>query len=391
MRILVPLVLFVLFALPCSAPGLSAQEGKEVPLDAGAIARLDGKEIRLGDLNYDPRRRYDFELHTIKVKLYREQKAALKQFIDQSLLEKEAAKRNMTTDELVALINGGAEKEAKKFEADKEKLFQEFVKKLQHDFPSFSKGPSELVSPGPVTGFPPPESGFHSPFIEEIKDKVVEMKKASHLDDSKEAFFQGLRAQARIEILLKRPELLRLDLAPDDDPWRGNKDAPITILSFMDFQCPYCKKMNSTLKDLLSTKKEEIKIIARDFPLASHPDATMAAQAAACAHDQGRYWDYHDLLFDNQQALDEMSLREYAGHLGLDREQFSRCLEGGSQRAEVEKDMAEASFAGISSTPGILINGYYLSGSPSLPYLEEVIADIEKGHVPRVEEDPGKG
>jgi predicted DsbA family dithiol-disulfide isomerase len=370
---------------------LSAREEKETPLDTAAIARLDGKQIHLGDLNYDLRRRYDFELHTIKVKLYREQKAALKQFIDQSLLEKEAAKRNITTDELVSLINGGAEEEGKKFEADKEKLFQEFVKKLQHDFPSFSKGPSELVPPGPLTGLPPPGSGFRTPFIEEMKDKVVEMKKASYLNDSKEAFFQGLRAQAGIEILLERPELLRIDLAPDNDPWLGNKDAPITILSFMDFQCPYCKKMNSTLKVLLATKKEEIKIIARDFPLASHPDATMAAQASACAHDQGRYWDYHDLLFDNQQALDVMNLREYAGRLGINREQFSRCLEGGSQRAEVEKDMAEASLAGISSTPSILINGYYLSGSPSLHYMEEVIADIEKGHVPRVEEDPGKG
>src|SRR4030042_810358 len=107
MRAMVPLVLFVLCALPCTAPGLSARGEKELPVDTTAqdreIARLDGKKIHLHDLNYDLKRRYDFELHAMKVKLYREQKAALQQFIDLSLLEKEAVKRTITTDELLAM------------------------------------------------------------------------------------------------------------------------------------------------------------------------------------------------------------------------------------------------------------------------------------------------
>jgi protein-disulfide isomerase len=200
---------------------------------------------------------------------------------------------------------------------------------------------------------------------------------------------RDLRAQSRIEIFLERPPLFRLDPAFDDDaPWRGSKDAPLTMLTYVDFQCPFCKTVNATMKDLLAKRKEGIRVVARHFPLASHPDAAMAAQAAVCADDQERYWEYHDLLFDNQQELDAASLRRYAAQLGLDTVQFDRCLKTGGGRETVDQDLTEAAQAGISSTPGIVINGYWIAGSPSLTYLEEVIAALEKGRVPLVEAAP---
>jgi len=392
MRVLPALLLVVGSVFACAAQRSVAGEKQPAAMDAAGqnieVARLDGKAIYLHNLNYDPERRYNFELHAMKVRLYREQKAALQQYIDQRLLEKEAAKRNMTTGALITMINAQAEEKAKEVEADKEIIFQEFVKKMQRDFPSFSQRTAAIKPPGPVL----PGNGTGSPFIEEIKNKVVAMKKASCLNETKEAFIRDLRFQSHIEILLERPRLLPLDLAADDDdPWRGSKDAPLTLLTYIDFQCPYCKQVNATMKYLLAKRKEGIRVVARDFALSSHPDAAMAAQAAACADDQGRYWDYHDLLFDNQQELNLSSLRGYAAQVGIDTVQFDRCLEAGSRRGAVEKDMAEAALAGISSVPGIVINGYYLSGSPSLNYLEEVIADIENGHIPLVEDMPGNG
>jgi protein-disulfide isomerase len=114
----------------------------------------------------------------------------------------------------------------------------------------------------------------------------------------------------------------------------------------------------------------------------------MAALAAACADDQDRYWDYHDLLFDNQQELDVASLRRYARQAGLDTVRFDRCLEDDRRREEVDKDVSEAALAGINSTPGIIINGFYLSGTPSLTHLEEVITAIENGQTPLAEDVP---
>ncbi len=392
MRVILSLLLVFGSTLPCAAGGSSAGDKQAAAAHKAGqnreVARIDGTAIYLHDLNYDPEKRNALELHAMKVRLYREQKAALQQYIDRRLLEQEAAKRNMTVEELVSMINAQAEEKAKALDADKETLFQEFIAKMQRDIPSFAQRTAAMNQPGTLLS----ANGNGSPFIEEIKNKVVGMKKASLLNETKEAFMRDLRAQSRIDIFLERPQLFRLDLADaDDDPWRGGKDAPITLLTYFDFQCPYCKQLNATLQGLLETRKEGIRVAARNFPLPSHPDAAIAAQAAACADDQGRYWDYHDLLFDNQQELDAVSLRRYAAQLGLDITQFDRCLSSGCRREAIEHEMAEAARAGINGTPAMVINGYWLPGSPSLSYLEEVIADIEKGNAPRVEEAPGNG
>jgi len=192
-------------------------------------------------------------------------------------------------------------------------------------------------------------------------------------------------------MLLERPELINLNITADDDPYLGSKDAPITIIEFADYQCPFCSKITPMLKDLLANNKDKIKIVFRDFPLSSHKNAQTAAEAAECVDEQGKFWEYNGLLFDNQQSLTSERLKEYARNSGLDAEKFTQCLDSGKQSLEVEKDIEDAKMAGISSTPSILINGYYISGRPTLAYLEEVIADIENGQIPRVKEDVGKG
>jgi protein-disulfide isomerase len=235
------------------------------------------------------------------------------------------------------------------------------------------------------------ENGANGQLIENAKKNIIEMKKDAYLRSKKNEFFKEFRTRAHIEILLKRPELIRMDITADDDPYLGSEDAPITIIEFADYQCPFCSKVSSLLRDVLGKKKDKVKLVVRDFPLPFHKNARMAAEAAECADEQEKFWHYNELLFNNQQSLAIENLKDYAKAIGLNTEKFNQCLDSKKQRSEVEKDAADAKLAGINSTPSIFINGYYISGMPTLAYLEEVIADIEKGQIPRVQEDVGKG
>jgi len=223
------------------------------------------------------------------------------------------------------------------------------------------------------------------------KKNIIAMKKEAHFRSKKKEFFETCRSRANIEILLERPQLINLDITADDDPYLGGKDAKITIIEFADYQCPFSSQVGPTLKDLLAKKGEKVKVIFRDFPLPSHKNASMAAEAAECADEQGKFWAYNELLFNNQQSLSMKNLKDYAHGIGLNTVTFNQCLDTRKQRAEVEKDVTDAKLAGINSTPSIFINGYYVSGTPTLAYLEEVIADIETGQIPRVQADVGKG
>jgi protein-disulfide isomerase len=355
------------------------------------IGRLNGRAIYLSDLNYDFDSRYTLELHNTKVKLYREQISELQKFIDRVLLEKEAARNNTTSKELLANVTAKANEEAKSMVAEKENLFQEFVKNISKKYEKSSKGGSIPSFSKTFAGMFASADERNQPFIREVKNKVVEMKNTSYVRQKKDEFMDELRSKADIKFLLERPELIKLAITPDDDPSMGSHAAPVTIVEFVDYQCPFCSKGTQLLREFVSKKDNTIRLIQRDFPLPSHKSARMAAEAAECADEQGKFWDYSELLFSNQQSLADENLQEYATRVGLNRKQFRNCLHGGRQRQEVDKDIADAKMAGISSTPSIFINGYYISGMPSLEYLEEVIADIEQGKVPRVQEHMEKG
>jgi protein-disulfide isomerase len=355
------------------------------------IGRLNGRSIYLSDLNYNFNSRHTIELHNIRVRLYREQTSELQNFIDRVLLENEAARNNQTSEELLANVTAKATAEGESVEADKENLFQDFLQKISKKYAKPSKGTAPHSSAGSFAGMFASANERNEPFISEVKTKVVEMQKISYLREKKDEFMEGLRSKADIEFLLERPELIKLDIAPDDDPSMGRHDAPITIVEFVDYQCPFCSRSTKILKELVSRKGNNIRLIQRDFPLPSHKDARMAAEAAECADEQGEFWKYTELLFSNQQSLGDGNLQEYATRAGLNKKQFRDCLYGGRQSQEVDKDITDAKMAGIRSTPSIFINGYYISGIASLDYLEEVIADIKQGKAPRVQEHMEKG
>ncbi len=184
-------------------------------------------------------------------------------------------------------------------------------------------------------------------------------------------------------------ESAKLDVSIDDDAVKGNADAPITIVEFSEFQCPFCKKFFDEtylqiVKDYVDTGK--VKYVFRDFPLEFHPNAQKAAEAAECAGEQGKYWEMHDALFTNQDKLDIVSLKSYAKELKLNTVKFDACLDNGDMAEEVKKDAVDGQSYGVSGTPAFFINGKLISGA--MPYsafvteIEAALAEVEGATVP---------
>ncbi len=168
----------------------------------------------------------------------------------------------------------------------------------------------------------------------------------------------------------------------DDDPMKGEKNAKVTIIEFSDFQCPFCARFyTQTLpqleKEYISTGKA--KLVFRDLPLSFHENAQKAAEASECADDQGKFWEYHDKLFDNQGALAVTDLKKYAADLKLDQTKFDACLDTGKYTAEVKKDEADAGSYGLSGTPSFIINGNLLVGAQPFSAFKQIIdAELAK-------------
>lgn len=167
----------------------------------------------------------------------------------------------------------------------------------------------------------------------------------------------------------------RIDISiEDNDPVRGPEDAPITIIEFSDYECPYCQRYNQEVASrLLKEYEGQIRYIFKDFPLTNvHPNALPAAAAALCAHEQESFWEYHDLLFSMKEGLSSDALLSYAETLELDTESFTQCVGEERYNDEVLADLEFAANLGVRSTPTFLINGLPVIGAQ--PY--EVFAQV---------------
>ncbi|GEM_PF-499467 len=171
-----------------------------------------------------------------------------------------------------------------------------------------------------------------------------------------------------------------MDVSVDDDPVLGNADAPVTIVEFSDYQCPFCSKFfteteGQLRKDYVETGK--VKLVYRDFPLEFHPEAEPAALAADCANEQGKFWEYHDLLFTNQAELSDANYKKWAADLGLDTQKFNKCYKNLQYLDEVKKDLADGQKYGVSGTPAFFINGKMISGAqPYTVFQQEIEAAL---------------
>lgn len=169
-----------------------------------------------------------------------------------------------------------------------------------------------------------------------------------------------LRKGADIRWMITEPAQPVQNVSVDDDPSRGDANAAVTVVEFTDFQCPACAAMHPVLDEVLKSYGNKVRFVVRDFPLNQHENARKAAEAANAANAQGKFFEYIDVLFKNQKALDVPSLKKYASDLGLDRARFDAALDRGVYAAEVEKDVSDGELYGVGSTPTIFINGVQL-------------------------------
>ena len=165
----------------------------------------------------------------------------------------------------------------------------------------------------------------------------------------------------------------RYQVSVDDDPALGPADAPVTIVEFSDFNCPYCRRFHvEVFPDLMAAYPDQIRFVYRDYPITS-AESLVAAQAANCAGKQGAYWAYHDSLFNGELGLGAEAYQAYAARLQLDPQALAACVAAGGEQAEVESDARAASALGVSGTPTFFINGIPLVGAQPLAQFRSVI------------------
>ena len=189
----------------------------------------------------------------------------------------------------------------------------------------------------------------------------------------RELFVRNVRRSHGLKVYL---EPVRYEVAAASHPSRGPAGAPVTIVEFSDFDCSDCRSLSATLKAIDTAYPQRLRRVFRQFPLTSiHPRAQKAAEACLCAHEQGRFWEFHDLLFGHPRELQVDALKRWAAQLKLDAAAFSACLDAGTHAGAIQQDIAEGRAAGVTGTPTMFINGRRLSGYQPYADLKEVIDD----------------
>lgn len=179
-------------------------------------------------------------------------------------------------------------------------------------------------------------------------------------------------------------QVVRYDVPVDDDPAYGNPDAPITIIEFSDYQCPFCQRWHlEVFPKLMAKYGDQVQLVYRDFPLdGTHPEARPAAEAANCAFEQDKFWEFHDRLFSGDQELNRQAYEQYAQEIGLDMKAFGTCLDEQRYAQEVENDFGFASRLGVRSTPTFFINGLAVVGAQPFEVFEQIIDMELAGEIP---------
>jgi protein-disulfide isomerase len=207
--------------------------------------------------------------------------------------------------------------------------------------------------------------------FEQVKSQVKQLLKNTETEQARAKYADSLRDKFEVSIFLHPPVV---PVTYDPSRVKGDADAPITIVEFGDFQCPFCGRVQPLLRDVLAKYQGKVKLAYRDFPLSQiHAHAEMAAEASRCALAQGKFWEMHDRMFADQAALDEAALTKTAAGLGMDQNSFESCLKSNKYKAVVQQDAQAGSEAGVNATPTFFINGESLSGAQSAADFTHII------------------
>jgi protein-disulfide isomerase len=208
---------------------------------------------------------------------------------------------------------------------------------------------------------------------EDVVDQIRQYLVGQQAQQAQQAFITGLREKYEVKSYL---EPMRVEVEVAGSPSRGPVDAPVTLIEFSDFQCPFCSRVIPTLKRIEEAYGDKVRLVFRQFPLHRlHPDAQKAAEASLCANDQEKFWEMHDAMFADQGGLAVDKLKEKAANLGLDVEAFSECLDSDQYADRVNADLQAGSAVGVTGTPAIFINGRFLSGAQPYEEIAKVIDD----------------
>lgn len=324
------LVLVLLFSVPLAGAQSTATE---------PLADVNGEPITTEELN----RVLGARLSKLEEQIYELKRRELDSLIAQRLLSQEAAKRKVSVAqvldaEVTAKVGLVTEKEIDEFyEANKARLRGEEA---------------------------------------DLRQKIRTFLQQQKLNAGRDQFIASLRSQGKVVVRLQPPPVVRVQLSTAGAPFRGVPDAPVTIVEFSEFQCPFCHRVQATLKQILERYPGKVKLVYRDFPLDSlHPLARGASEAARCANDQGKFWEYHDTVFSHFPQASSEDLKRYAEQVGLDIAKFEACLSGGVHKAAVQSDVDEGTRAGVTGTPAFFINGRLLQGAQPLEAFTRVIED----------------
>jgi len=215
--------------------------------------------------------------------------------------------------------------------------------------------------------------------LDKVTDQIRDYLRDERIAARKADYFKTLRSNAKIITFLKPPPIHRADVATNGAPFKGAEKAAVTIVKFEDFQCPYCKTLQPTYQELLKRYDGKIRLVHKDLPLdAIHPQARQAAEAARCAGEQGKFWEYHDKLYANSPKAGVEELKSYAKEAGLNAASFDQCYGSGKFRAAVQKDLNDGAQLGLTGTPTFFINGREISGAQPVEAFAAII-DEELG------------
>jgi protein-disulfide isomerase len=304
-----------------------------------ALAEVDGVAITSEEVE----KSLAGQLSKLEEQIYNIKRQKLDSLINDKLLEKEASKRKVTAPQLIdAEVTS---KVSLVTEQEIEKFYQDNKAQIKSDDP-------------------------------QLRDKIRAYLQNQKLQAKREEFLKALRSQAKIVDNLKPPPIARVEVSVDGAPFKGPVNAPVTIVEFSDFECPFCKRADPTLTQLFEKHAGKVKLVYRDFPLESiHPQARRAAEAARCAQDQGKFWDYYDTLFTESPKLALDDLKRYAAQVGIDVNKFDDCLSGGVHKTAVRKDIDEGTRLGVSGTPAFFVNGRPLSGAQPIEAFARIIEE----------------
>ncbi len=302
------------------------------------VAVINGQPVYEQELSPD----LGSKLLQLRNQEYQIKSKALDDLIQKRLIDSEAAKRGLSSEKL-----------------------------LQEEVDSRIPEPGEAETRGYYLAM---QNQINQPF-EEVKSMLQKAVKLLAIAQARQDYAKSLRSKNDILVLLSPPKVA---VSYDSARVRGNPDAPVTIVEFSDFQCPYCSRVQATLKSLLKRYDGQVKLAFRDFPMRNlHPHAQIAAEAGRCAEEQGKFWEYYDALFAGKSTFDETSLEATARGIGLNETSFKSCLASGKFKPQIDQDVRDGTNAGVSGTPGFFINGEFVNGAqPEAEFIKVIDREL---------------